>query len=198
MRDSVAGEPTAEPTISGRWLLVPVAGTTVDDDVEEPVDAVDAIELELAVRPPSPRASILRCASSQAAESRFVSDPSSSLLLRGEGGTGGRDDPLMFEYNMSRLWADGVWNPRVGFGGLRGVCGMKGRPGSEYSRDNGASDLARLRAPPRACWSDTSWGEMYDCGSGEWNPLSELDDADTERGSSTWLTAAAAEPSGWR
>lgn len=72
-----------------------LAGTMVELDVLEPVDAVDAwLNSELALETLSARASILRCALSHAAESRFVNDPSSSSLSRGEGGTGVSDVAL--------------------------------------------------------------------------------------------------------
>lgn len=103
-------------------------GTTVaDDDVDDP---------ELAREPASSRPGTrpVRWAAAHALESRRVSEPSSSSFLSsGEDGTGVSvvavlDPEIRRMLEGVAAERDGVWNPRLGFAGLRGVCGTKGRP----------------------------------------------------------------------
>jgi hypothetical protein len=144
--ETASEESTALVDAPGRFLL-PMLGTlgkglAVALDALESFDAMDAwLNTELLLDTLSVRASMLRCAARHASESRFVKLPSSSSLLRGEDGTGARDVPLELGGVSWKRCAEGVWKPSVGFGGLRGVCGVKGR-----SRSRGVSEPERLGA----------------------------------------------------
>lgn len=125
-----------------------LGGTTVaDDEVDEPELARELGSSRGVMR-------LLRCAAAQALESRRVNDPSSSSLRSsGDDGTGVSVDTLL-DIDILRL-LDGVWNPRLGLAGLRGVCGTKGRPMCDAPSET--SELERewagdgMEAPVMSC-----------------------------------------------